>query len=82
MFWELAQTALSKAIEQALSIASTEKHPPSIPLAVISQYLAGSFLSLLKWWLKAEMPYAPEQMERIFQQLALPGVQTITKGKE
>jgi hypothetical protein len=42
---------------------------------VIAQYLAGFFLHLLKWWGRAEMPYAPEQMERIFQQLALPGVQ-------
>lgn len=81
LLWDLAQTALSRAIQQALSIASTEKHPPSIPPAVIAQYLAGSFLSLLKWWLKAEMPYTPEQMERIFQQLALPGVWTSIEGK-
>ena len=30
---------------------------------------------LCKWWLDAEMPYTPEEMDRIFQQLALPGVQ-------
>ena len=74
MLWELAQNALSRTIEQALSTASAEKPPPSVPVAMISQYLAGSFLSLLKWWLKAEMPHTPEQMESIFQQLALPGV--------
>lgn len=81
MLWELAQTALSKTIEQALSVAFAEKHPPSLPLNVISQYLAGSFLSLLKWWLKAEMPYTPQQMESIFQQLALPGVWNTISGK-
>jgi AcrR family transcriptional regulator len=74
LLWELAQTALSRTIEQVLSTASAGKHPPSVPLAVVSQYLAGSLLSLLKWWLKSEMSYTPEQMESIFQQLALPGV--------
>jgi hypothetical protein len=48
---------------------------------VVAQYLAGAFLNLLKWWLKAEMPYSPEQMEKIFQQLALPGVRAIIEGK-
>jgi AcrR family transcriptional regulator len=72
--WEAAQTALSRTIEQALTTTSAKKRPPSIPVAVISQYLAGSFLHLLKWWLRAEMPYTPEHMENIFQQLALPGV--------
>jgi hypothetical protein len=40
----------------------------------MAQYLAGAFLNLLKWWIEAEMPYSPEQMDEIFQQLALPGV--------
>ena len=75
VLWEAAQAALSRTIEQALTTTSTKRPPPpSIPLAVISQYLAGSFLHLLKWWLRAEMPYTPEQMESIFQQLAMPGV--------
>ncbi len=81
VLWELAQTALSRTIEQVLSTASAEKRPPSVPLDVVSQYLAGSFLSLLKWWLKSEMPYTPEQMESIFQQLALPGVWATIEGK-
>ncbi len=33
-----------------------------------------SFLNLLKWWLDAEMPYSPEQLDEMFQQLALPSV--------
>jgi AcrR family transcriptional regulator len=74
VLWEAAQTTLSKNIEQTLTNAYAEKRPPSVPWAVIAQYLAGSFLHLVKWWLRAEMPYEPEQMERIFQQLALPGV--------
>jgi hypothetical protein len=48
---------------------------------VVAQYLAGAFLTLLKWWLEAEMPYPPEQMDRIFQQLVLPGMWATIEGK-
>ncbi len=71
------QALLSKNIEQALASAFAGKRSPSVPLAVASQYLAGAFLSLLKWWLEAEMPYSPERMVEMFQQLALPGVWAI-----
>jgi hypothetical protein len=48
---------------------------------VVSEYLAGAFITLLKWWLAAGMPYPPEQMESIFQQLVLPGVWAMFKEK-
>lgn len=72
-----AQALLSKNIEQKLASALSEKRSASVPLAVVSQYLAGAFLNLLKWWLEAEMPYSPERMDEMFQQLALPGVWAI-----
>jgi AcrR family transcriptional regulator len=79
--WEALQTALGLAIEPALSTLCAEKRSPPIPLPVVSEYLAGAFLTLLKWWLAADMPYPPEQMESIFQQLALPGVWAMLKEK-
>ncbi len=72
-----AQTLLSKNIEQNLASALSEKRSPSVPFAVVAQYLAGAFLNLLKWWLETEMPYSPERMDEIFRQLALPGVWAI-----
>jgi AcrR family transcriptional regulator len=75
VIWEAGQLLLSRNIEQVLAATYADTTPPSIPLRVIAQYLAGAFLNLLKWWLDAEMPYTPEEMDRIFQQLALPGVQ-------
>jgi AcrR family transcriptional regulator len=79
--WEMLQTTLSRNIEQRLASVSTEKRSPLVPLAVMAQYLAGAFLNLLKWWIEAEMPYSPEQMDEIFQQLALPGVWATIKRK-
>ena len=79
--WEALQTALCNAIEPALSTLCAERRSPPIPVPVVSQYLAGAFLTLFKWWVEASMPYPPEQMEHIFQQLALPGVWAMLKEK-
>ncbi len=79
--WEALHTALCQAIEPALSTLCAEKRSPPIPLPVVSEYLAGAFLTLLKWWIEASQPYSPQQMESIFQQLALPGVWAMLKEK-
>ena len=79
--WDAAQTALSRTIEQALATSVVEQRAPFVPLPVASEYLAGAFLNLLKWWLEAEIPYSPEQMDAMFQQLALPGVWATLEGK-
>ncbi len=46
----------------------------SVPLPLLAEYLAGALISLIKWWLGNDMPYSPERMDDIFQQLAMPGV--------
>ena len=79
--WDAAQASLSRTIEQTLAATLATKRSPSVPLTVISQYLAGAFLNLLKWWLEAEMPYSPAQMDEMFQQLALPGVWATVERK-
>ncbi len=65
------QTLLSASIEKQLD---TLGQPLSMPLPVISNYVAGAFLTLLKWWLDNNMLYSPERMDEMFQQLVLPGV--------
>ena len=79
--WEALQTALCRAIEPALATLYAERRSPPVPVHVVSEYLAGAFLTVLKWWLAADMPYPPEKMETIFQQLALPGVWSLLKEK-
>ena len=81
VLWEAALMALSKTIEQSLTTIYVDKPSLTIPWPLIAQYLAGAFLSLMRWWLDAEMPYTPEQMEVIFQQLALPGIRNVVEGK-
>ena len=76
------QALVSRNIEQNLVSTLSEKRSPSVPLEVVSQYLAGAFLNFLKWWLEAEMPYSPERMDEMFQQLAMPGVWAIVGDNE
>jgi AcrR family transcriptional regulator len=82
VLWKAGQALLSSNIEQALTAACAGKRAPRLPLAVVAHYLAGALLNLLKWWLEAEMPYTAEQMDELFQQLALPGVWMAVEGKD
>lgn len=72
------QKSLSEVIEQRLS---TNRQTYEVPIPVIANFLAGSFLSLVKWWLDNKMVYSPEQMDEMFRRLALSGmVQWTTNG--
>jgi AcrR family transcriptional regulator len=79
--WDAAQTALSRTIERELATSVSGQSAYGVPLSVASPYLAGAFLNLLKWWLEAEIPFSPEQMDAMFQQLALPGIWATFGGK-
>ncbi|GMR10521.1 MAG: TetR/AcrR family transcriptional regulator [Anaerolineae bacterium] len=57
-------------IERLLPDGQTTLVPP----LVMAVYLAGALLTLLTWWLDNDMPYPPERMEEMFQQLTMPGV--------
>jgi AcrR family transcriptional regulator len=81
VLWDAAQTSLSRTIEQTFATTLAKEQFLSVPLTVLSQYLAGAFLNLLKWWLEAEMPYTSEQIDEMFQQLALPGVWAAVERK-
>ena len=69
------QVFLSKGIESQLEKFLTEQQKSSLPVAVVSNYVAGAFLTLLKWWLDNGMVYSPEYMDELFLQLVMPGVQ-------
>jgi len=68
------QTALGAKFQQCLSQLVPAEQPPTVPLSALSYSLAGSLLILLKWWLENDMPGSPEAMDRIFQELVMPGI--------
>jgi len=69
------QKSLSEKIEGRL-LASGQTF--EVPVTVIANFLAGSFLSMLRWWMDNKMSYTPEQMDEMFCKLALPGIDLIS----
>jgi len=66
--------ALTAHAQALLAELVAERGQPSVPARVMVTYLVGALLALLTWWLDNDMPYPPEQMDQIFQQLTEPGV--------
>jgi AcrR family transcriptional regulator len=64
---------LSVSIQQSLTKFLAGKPQPSVPVDVISTYMAGQILTLLNWWAEHDMHYQPEQMDEMFHQLVVPG---------
>jgi AcrR family transcriptional regulator len=48
-----------------------------IPLDVFSNYLAGSWLGIITWWLEQDMPYPPDQMADMFQKMFMLGAREV-----
>jgi AcrR family transcriptional regulator len=71
------QKSISERIEQRLLAGD---HAFELPVPVVANFLAGSLLSLLKWWLDNKMPYSPEQMDEMFRKLTLPGITQAMAG--
>jgi len=66
------QKSLSARIEQGLQ--KTERGF-DLPLPLLASFMAGSFLSLLKWWLENKMIYSPDEMDTMFKKLTLAGIE-------
>jgi AcrR family transcriptional regulator len=66
------QTSLSHRIEQGLQKNSKDL---AIPLPIMANFIAGSFLTVLKWWLENKMIYSPEQMDEMFKKLITSGIE-------
>jgi len=69
------QAYLSRNFEERLAALLPEDRQPAVPISMLSIFLAGALLALLKWWLDSKMPYSPERMDAVFQQLAQPSVE-------
>jgi AcrR family transcriptional regulator len=72
LLFKHVQKSLSQRIEQGLQDSRREFE---VPGPILANFVAGSFLTLLKWWLETKMIYSPEQMDEIFRKLTLPGIE-------
>jgi len=72
------QKSVSERIEGRLSAGGQTF---DAPIPVIANFLAGSLLSLLKWWLDNKMTYSPEEMDEMYRNLALAGIVSNAGGR-
>ena len=65
------QKSLCQKVEQGLQKSGREF---DMPIPALANFVAGSFLTLLKWWLENKMIYSPEQMDKMFRRLTMAGI--------
>jgi len=60
--------------------AKLQKYLPengSAPSSLVIDYMASSLMTMIKWWVKNDMPHSPQRMDEIFQGLVTPGVRSM-----
>ena len=72
LFIKHLQTSLSHRIEQSFQ---ESRRKFEVPIPMMASFIAGSFLTLLRWWLENKMVYSPEQMDDIFKKLTMTGIE-------
>jgi len=65
------QKSLTQRVEQGLQNSGKEY---DIPLPILANFITGSFLTLLKWWLENKKKQTPEQINEMFKNLILSGI--------
>ncbi|HEX6292794.1 MAG TPA: TetR/AcrR family transcriptional regulator [Herpetosiphonaceae bacterium] len=73
------QQMITDLVRDELNMLAADNAAP-IPRELVVQYTVGAFMGLLIWWADHEAPYTAEQMDAIFQQLALPGAFAALEG--
>lgn len=53
-----------------------------VPLPVITNFLAGSLLTMIIWWLEQKVLYTPQKMDDMFNALAMPGVRGMMRVED
>ncbi len=47
------------------------------PPNVVAQFMAGAMMSVLTWWLREDRPVPPEEINEMYQKLAMSGLQSL-----
>jgi AcrR family transcriptional regulator len=65
---------IADLVREELTALSPRQHSNAVPLDVVVQFVTGACMSLLTWWLDAEAGPSPQEMDRMFRELAIPAV--------
>jgi AcrR family transcriptional regulator len=76
LFFEKGQEYWSQKLTADLKTRIPQGNQPSVPIEVMAQFLAGTFVTMLRWWLDNKMPYSPKEMDEMLQKLVMPTIQS------
>lgn len=74
LFFEKGQEYWSQKLIADLQARLPKGQQPAVPIPVIAQFIAGAFVTMLRWWLDNKMPYSPQEMDEMLQRLVMLGV--------
>ena len=74
-FWDLAQGYFTRGIARRLTESGRLSKLPKRELAARASALAGSLLSLLRWWLDGAAKESPHAMDELFHRMVWNGLQ-------
>jgi AcrR family transcriptional regulator len=76
LFYEKGQEYWSQKLIIDIQACLPEGQQSSVPIPVIAQFVSGTFVTMLRWWLDMKMPYSPEEMDEMLYKLVMPGIQS------
>ncbi len=53
------------------------RYTPSIPAAILANHVVASIIALIKWWLRNDMPFDPQQMGVFYAELIINPVEKL-----
>ncbi len=73
-FFDKGQQYWADRITERLDALLPPGHEPGIPVTMIAATIAGTLVTMMRWWLDNKMPYSADQMAQYADQLILPGI--------
>lgn len=75
LFFDKGQEYWSQQLTEILKSRLPRGKQPAVPIPVLAQFLAGTYVTMLRWWLENKMPYSPQEMDEMIQKMMMPTVQ-------
>lgn len=80
LFFEKAQAYWNQEIKEYLYSRLPEGSEPKVPVEILTNHISSTLIFLLKWWVSNKMSYTPQQMDRYFQELINPCIDSIVRN--
>lgn len=75
LFFKKGQEYWSEQMSTRLQAMLPAGQTPKVPIPMLANYISGTFVNLLKWWIDNKMPYSSQRMIEIVEILVMPSVE-------